>query len=182
MFLSTAITKGSFAMKTQRITMVFSAILMLSSLSLHAEPLDVKLGLWKTTSTTDISGMPVPDEVLRNLPPDRRARFESAMKARRANGPKSHTENTCITKKDLDRPFNKNDDDKNCKYTIVSATHTHAEYKIECTGPEAHNGVMHIEALSRESIKATIKMNTGNGTVTNETTSKWVAADCGNVR
>jgi hypothetical protein len=161
--------------------MMFSEILMLSSLSAHTEPLDVKLSLWETTSTTDFSGMPVPDEVIKNMPPDRRARFETAMKAHQANGPKSHTEKTCLTKEDLNRPFVKNDD-KNCKNTIVSATRTHAEYKFACAGPEAHRGVMHIEVLSRESVKITVKMNTGNGSVTKETTSKWVAADCDKVR
>jgi hypothetical protein len=168
---------------TQRISTGFGAILMLCSLSAHAEPLDIKLGLWESTSTTDISGMPVPAEVLKNMPPDRRARFEAAMKARQADGPKSITDQTCMTKDDLNRPFDtKNDEDENCTNTIVTATRTHAEYKIECTGPEARNGVMHAEALSRESVKYTIVMNTGNGTVTNEITSKWIAADCGNVQ
>jgi len=169
-------------MKAQHITTAFGAAFMLSSLSIHAEPLDVKLGLWETTSTTDMSGMPVPAEVLKSMPPENRARFEAAMKARQAAGPKSHTEKTCLTKEDLNRPFDKSDSDKNCKNTTVSATRTHAEYKIECTGEDAHTGMMRMEALSRESIKATMKMNAGNGAVTNEMTLKWVAADCGDVR
>jgi hypothetical protein len=170
-------------MMTQAITTAFGAILMLSSLVVHAEPLDVRLGLWETTTTTDVSGMPIPSDVLNKLPPERRARFEAAMKARQAHGPKSYTGKTCMTKEDLNRPFtNKDDKDKNCTSTIVTATRTHAEYRIECTGAEAHSGVMQIEALSPEQVKATMTMNTGNGAVTNELSSKWIGADCGNVR
>ncbi len=168
---------------TQRITTGFAAILLLSVLPVHADPLDVKLGLWETTSTTDISGMPIPAEVLQNMPPERRASFEAAMKARQAHGPKSTTIKTCMTKEDLNRPFDKKgDEDKNCTNTLVTATSTRAEYRIECTGPKAHKGVINVEALSRDRMKATVKMNTGTGTVTNGTTSKWIAADCGNVR
>ena len=170
-------------MKTTQILTVCGVILMQSTLSVHAESLDVKLGLWETTYTTDISGMPIPSDALKNMPPEQRARLESAMKARQAQGPKSKTIKSCMTKEDLNRPFDKrNDEDKNCTNTIVSATRTHAEYKIECTGPGAHSGVMHIEALSRERVKASIKMNSGNGAMTNEMTSKWIAADCGNVK
>lgn len=168
-------------MKMQRITTTFGAVLMLSSLAIHAEPLDVKTGLWETTFTADISGMTVPSEILNSMPPEKRARIEAAMKARQTGEPKRHTEKTCLTEEDLTRPFDKTDD-PDCKNTIVSATSTHAEYKIVCTGAGPRNGSMEIEALSRESIKATMKMKTPNGPVSNEMTSKWLAADCGDVR
>jgi len=168
---------------TQRITTASGAILMLLSLSAHAEPLDIKLGLWESTSTTNTSGMTMPIDVLNNLPAERRARIEASMKARQIHGPKSSTEKSCMTKEDLNKPFEDKDGaDKNCTSTIVTATRTHAEYRIECTGPEAHNAVMKVEAISRESLKATMVMNTGTGTVTNEITSKWISADCGNVQ
>ncbi|MEZ5501566.1 MAG: DUF3617 domain-containing protein [Halioglobus sp.] len=156
------------------------AILLVFALSAHAEPLDIKPGLWTNTSTTTISGMPVPAEALKNMPPEQRAQLEAAMKAHQSAGPETITEETCITKEDLNKPFD-NEDNENCTNTIVSATAAHAEYKIDCTGSDAHHGVMKIDALSRESVKFTLLMKTDNATVTNETVSKWVADDCGNV-
>lgn len=182
MFLSIVNMKRSFVMKTKNIATASAAVLILSSLAIHAEPLDVKTGLWETTFTTDMSGMKMPSEVINSMPPERRARMEAAMKARQASGPKSTTDKTCLTKEDLNRPFDQTDGDPDCKNTIVSATSTHAEYKIVCTGSESRNGSMQIDALSRESIKATMKMNTSNGPVSNQITSKWVAADCGDVQ
>ena len=88
-----------------------------------------------------------------------------------------------MTREKLNRPFEKKDDtDKSCTNTVVSATRTHAEYKILCTGSTAHTGAMTIDTISHEQVKATIKMNAGNGTVTNESTSKWISADCGKVK
>lgn len=160
-----------------------AATLLLSTLSVHADPLDVKLGLWEITYTTQMTGMPIPESALKDMAPEQRARLEAIMKKRQALGPQSHTHKTCLTQEKMNRPFDKQGDgeDKNCTNTILTATRTEQEYKIQCTGPDAHSGVMHIDALSRESIKSTIKMNSGQGTVNNEMTGHWIAADCGKV-
>ncbi len=63
------------------------------------QPLNVKLGLWEVTSTTNVSGMPpIPDDVLARMTPEQRARMEAAMKARSGEGPKTTVRKECITK------------------------------------------------------------------------------------
>jgi hypothetical protein len=155
--------------------------LLLSTLPVHAAPLDVKTGLWETTSTSQMSGMPIPESALKDMPPEQRARIEAIMKQRQEQGPQSHTYKTCITQEDLNRPFDKKDNMENCTQTILTATRTVQEYKIQCTGSMPHSGVLHVEALSRERVKSTIKMNLPTGTVDNEMSGRWLSADCGKV-
>lgn len=168
-------------MLTQRITPAFGALFFLFTLTVHAAPLDIKPGLWEVSAKTDMSGSPIPADVLEKLPPDRRAKMLAILKSRKAA---THTIQSCITKDELDRPFKAQDEEENCKSTIVTATPTKAEYKIQCSGSQAHSGVMKIEALSRESIKGStiMQVNSGQGTVANEMSGKWISANCGNVK
>lgn len=157
--------------------------LLLSTLSVRADPLDVKTGLWEITYTTQMSGVPIPESALKEMSPEQRARIEAVMKKRQEQAPQSHTDKTCMTKEDLNRPFNKKDDsdEEKCTQTILTATRTVQEYKIQCTGSAPRSGTMHLEALSRESVKSTIKMNLPNGAVNNQMSGRWLAADCGKV-
>lgn len=168
-------------MLTQRITPAFGALLLLFTFTVHAAPLDIKTGLWEVSSKTDMSGSPIPAEVLAQMPPDRREQMMAMFKNRKAA---THTIQTCITKDDLGRPFKAQDEEASCKSTIVTATPTKAEYKIQCSGSEAHSGVMKIETLSRESIRGStiMQVNSGKATVANEMSGRWVAANCGNVK
>jgi ribosomal silencing factor RsfS len=157
--------------------------LLLSTLSVRADPLDVKLGLWEITYTTQMSGMPVPESALKGMSPEQRARIEAIMQKRQAQAPQSHTDKTCMTQEDLNHAFDKKDDaeEEKCTQTTVIATRTVQEYKIQCTGSSPRSGMMHLEALSRERVKSTIKMNLPNGAVNNQMSGRWLAADCGKV-
>lgn len=168
-------------MLTQRITPAFGALLLLSTLTVHAAPLDIKPGLWEVSSKTDMNGSPIPADVLNQMPPAQRAKMMAMFKNRKAM---MHTIQSCISKDDLDRPFKAQDEEANCKSTIVTATATKAEYRIQCSGSEAHSGVMKIEALSRESIKGStiMQVNSGKGSVANEMSGRWISANCGNVK
>lgn len=168
-------------MLTQRITPAFGTLLLLFTFTVHAAPLDIKPGLWEVSTKTDMSGSPIPAEVLEQMPPDRREKMMAMFKNRKAA---THTIQTCITKDDLNLPFKAQDEEANCKNTIVTATPTKAEYKIQCSGSETHSGVMKVEALSRESIRGStiMQVNSGKGTVANEMSGRWVSANCGNVK
>lgn len=160
-----------------------AVVLLLSTLSVRADPLDVKTGLWEITYITQMSGMPMPESALKGMSPEQRARIEAVMKQRQGQAPQSHTDKTCMTKEDLNRPFDKKDDsgEEKCTQTILTATNTVQEYKIQCTGPVPRSGTMHLEAQSRERVKSTITMNLSNGAVSNQMSGRWLAADCGKV-
>jgi hypothetical protein len=150
-------------------------------------PLNVKLGLWQTTVTTNMAGLPaIPDSALAQLPPDQRAKIEAAMK--QVSG-QPMTTKSCMTKDKLEKSEGFRNAPKSCTYTVVSSTSSKLEMKLEC----AQNGMkmtgnVHVEAVDSGNVKGSMQMNTsGNGSANtmnmNSTfTSKWLGAPCGDVQ
>jgi hypothetical protein len=156
--------------------------LLLASVTVHAEPLDVKTGLWEVTTTTAISGMPPIDTS--KMSPEQKARFEAAMKARQAHGPRSHVSKSCITKERLERePFQGKNDDS-CTHTVISSTRAHWEATLQCSKPR-RVGKFNVEAVSRERIKGTMQMNASDDkhamAVSMSLDGKWIGSSCGKV-
>jgi hypothetical protein len=146
-----------------------------------AAPLDLKLGLWETTFTTPVDGMLVPEAQLQQMPPAQRERMEAMMKKQRADGPKTRTTKTCLTREKLDRAFEKADADeeKNCSRTVQVATPSKQEAKITCAGERPQKKEWRMEATSRESARGNVKVVSGSGSVTMTFTARWVASECG---
>lgn len=78
-------------MNNKRVLTGVVLTLLLSTLPVHADPLDLKLGLWEISYTTQMSGMSIPESALKEMRPEQRARIEAAMKKRQAQAPQSHT-------------------------------------------------------------------------------------------
>ena len=150
------------------------------------QPLNVKPGLWETTSTVTRSGeMPIPAEFLARMTPEQRAKLEARMKANSAQNTKTRTYKTCETKEKLQRtPFA---DAKECSLTIVSSTSSKAELRMSCqTEGLKSSGDMLVEALSPASIRGSGHMTaTGGGRNMNMNTmlsSKWLGSSCGDIK
>jgi len=150
----------------------------------NAPPLNVKPGQWETTVTIARNGqLPVPPEVLARMSPEQRAAFEERMKATVAQAPQTRVTKSCLTAEDLAKSFGANDDNKTCKRTIVSASASGQDFKIECTnGPMTSSGTGHVDVVDSEHIsgKTKIGMTRGGQTMNVETTfsSKWLGAAC----
>lgn len=150
------------------------------------QPLNVKPGLWESTTSVTTSGqLPMPAEYLNKLTPEQRARFEQAMKAHSAPRTTSHTQKACETKEKLqESPFN---DQKECKQTLITSTSSRAEVNIMCQFEDVTTrGHMNIEAISAESVKGTGEMTSSGGghTMNNKVsfTAKWLGSSCGSVK
>jgi hypothetical protein len=145
-------------------------------------PLDVKTGQWQTTMTGQTSGqMPIPDELAKRLTPEQLAKMQAAMQER--NG-KSSVYKSCLTKDQLDKPFDFGDDKtKACSRSFVTSSGGKQEIRIDCNsqGIKA-SGTVKLEALDAENIKGTIAMTTTSGdrtmNINNTFTSKWIGAAC----
>lgn len=156
------------------------------------QPLNVKLGLWETTVTMTMTGLPamppIPDSVLAQMPPDQRAKVEQAMQ--QANG-KPTTTKSCLTKDKLDNtnPFQKAP--PGCTYTVLSSSGSKMEVKMECTrNAMTMTGNVSVTASDSENVKGTMHMNsTGSNAgqsgamkMDSTFTSKWLGAACGDVQ
>jgi hypothetical protein len=150
------------------------------------QPLNVKLGLWQMTDTSEHNGVStlpsVPPELLAKMTPDQRARVEAKLKARAAQGPHIDTKRFCLTEERLNTA-SFTESDRSCRRTIVASTSKVTQFREECE----ENGVKrfaegHFEALDPEAMKGSLKSKgEGNNalTVNTDITGRWLGADCG---
>ena len=149
-------------------------------------PINVKTGLWQSTSTVTITGaLGMPPEILAKLTPEQRARYEAAMQSQAAGHTRTSTHTGCITEKDLaSDPFEQKDSDGRlqCHETVLRSTSSEVEVEESCTGEASMNFRMKIHAVDREHA-----VGTGQGTATMgghtmksniKFESKWLGATC----
>jgi hypothetical protein len=172
----------------QSCSFVFAGVVLLGGGILsRAQTLDVKTGLWETTVISEMNGMPAIDTS--KMTPDQRARIEAALKGRGGRGPSTSVVRTCMTKEKLDKmAFHEMAPNNNssCKTSVVSSSRSAVDMKMECSGARKSTGTMHFEAPSRESMKGTVKIATGDDghsmTINMSMTGKWLGDDCGDVK
>src|SRR5690242_3115927 len=127
---------GGFSMKY---VSFFTLALCLYPLASRAadefKPMDVKPGLWETTVSTQMTGMPpIPPEALARLTPEQRAQMEAVLKQRSGQGPRATTSKSCVTKDDLNKPLSFNDTVKqSCKSTIIRSSSSEQEVRLDCS-------------------------------------------------
>ena len=160
------------------------------------KPLDVKPGLWETTTKTEMGGMPamptmpqIPEDALAKMPPAQRAQIEARMKAMGGGGgPRSSTVKSCITKESLARGEHFGQNDNSCTYKVAnSSSSVKQEIHMECTrGTTKMTGDMTIERLDSEHVKGNMSMKAGEGgppiNVKMSFETKYLGADCGDVK
>jgi hypothetical protein len=141
-------------------------------------PLDVKLGQWETTVTSNIPMPAIPQEVLNKLPPEQRAKLQERMKANQ--GPR--TSQSCLKKEDLDKAMKFGADDNSCTRTIVTSSRSKQEIHIECArGGSKQTGIIRIEATGPDSIKGSMEFGESGNRSANFSstfTSKWLGPAC----
>lgn len=165
------------------LTAVFSASIAAVGLA-QAPALDVRMGLWEVSSTTDVGGQGLQVDTSK-MTPEQRAQMEQAMKG--MMGAHTNVTKSCMTREKFEKQAFMNDErGRACKQTIVTNTRSAMESTITCTGEHPMNAQMHIDAPSPTAIKGTIKSTTtmrgGTMNVNMTLTGKWLGADCGDVK
>jgi len=147
------------------------------------QPLNLRLGLWQMTYTSDRSGtVSIPPELLAKLSPEQRARTEARLKARAAQGPRTDAKRFCLTEAKLNKAVFDENDNKSCQRTIVASNSKVLQFRQECAVADTKRTFDgRIEALDPETVKGSLKANLGghNAPSTTELAGKWVGADCG---
>ena len=156
-------------------------------LQVQIRPLNVKPGLWETTTTYKRSGAPpVSPEMLSRLTPEQRARLEQRMSANSGGSTNTATDQHCVTKEDVEKAdFGQGKGE--CTYSIETSTSTQGKgsYSCDVEGMKV-NGDLEITAPDPEHIKGTShgSLNGGGRTMNVESTftSKFLSASCGSVK
>ena len=162
-----------------------------------AESLNIKPGLWEITSLRESKGTPpIPvaeraemEKKMAQMPPEMRAKIEAAMKGAALNSATPVVKNSCILKEDLNKSleFVFGRGDGACTRTIVQATSTLQEIRVECSkGTQKSGGTLKMAAPNPESWTSTMNgsvSDTGGATEMKlKMSAKWLSADCGNVK
>jgi hypothetical protein len=157
------------------------------------KPFDAKPGLWESTVTTEISGMPamqampqIPESALAKMTSEQRARVEAMMKARSGGGAPQMTNKVCLTRESLQSGA-LGRRDKSCTSKVVSASSSSQMIHVECIqGEMKSTGDLSIELIDREHMKGTMLMKSSAGEQARDMkvsfNNKWIAADCGDVK
>jgi hypothetical protein len=166
-----------------RLPALFASLFAVSVATSAAEKLNLKLGLWEITSSTETRGMPpLPKELLDKLTPEQRKEMEADLRAEQANGPEQETKRECITQRDLDRPLEPSNA-KECKHTIVSSTRTSQEVHIVCSGGMPGSGSLKVSAPTPEKMTGAMDLKLGEGaqsmTIRAQLQGRWLGSDCG---
>jgi hypothetical protein len=159
-----------------------------------AEPINIRPGLWETTTTgtTTITGKPIgPDAAtLDAMPPDERARVEDFIKKQASGAPVVQTNQSCVTQEQLSKGLASlaGDPAPRCKTEVLGQTPTDYHFRQMCI--EGGVAISHVEVKihldSPESATTTVDgTNTSGGrtmTMTSKAASKWISSDCGQRR
>ncbi len=181
---------GRVFMSISRSVICGVAVITCCSLA-YAVPITLKLrpGLWEMTTEGQTSGSPpIPPEVLANMPPDRRAKMEAVIAARRARAGQPHVSRQCITAESLQKGLDLDERrGSDCQEKVVSSSSSEMNIQIQCKGPRlATVGNLHFTTSGSEQLTGTINMNVGDGeqnmTVKRVIQGKWIATDCGDLK
>ena len=126
---------------------------------LSAQAFDLRLGQWEYTIT-----LKMPPDALAKLPPAARAQMQQPQTSR-----------SCLTAQDLKDLNLAKSDEEDCKVTSKKITGNVADITMTCA---ERTQTMHYEALSRDSMRGTVKVQGGDGPSEMSIAGKWVAAAC----
>jgi hypothetical protein len=147
-----------------------------------------KPGLWETSVTQQMPGMPGMEERLAQMPPAQRAQFEAIMKSRMGPGAQPTVTKSCETPETLKREMAYGQDGgKTCKITTVSATGSKRVLQLNCENANMKSeGTATIESPDSEHFTGTVQMHVNSQgrsmDVTQKISGKWLGSDCGDVK
>jgi hypothetical protein len=146
------------------------------------QPLDVKLGQWETTTTSQVSGAPpIPADAMARLTPEQRARMEAAMN----RAPHTQTRKSCLKKEDLEKGATFGQDRKNCARTVLTSTSSKMDVRLQCDEGDGMktNATLKVEALNSENVKGAVEAESSGGgnkmNMKSNFTAKWLGPVCG---
>ena len=151
-----------------------------------AETLDVKPGLWETTSHTQAHGqLPIPEAQMKNLSPQQRAAI-AKMEAR-VKQPQTRTFKGCLTQQKLDKDevaFLSGEPGMKCESKLTKHTRTSVAGSRRCTSPGRQQAEdFSFEARDREHVTGKLSITISNGGKTmsskGDLSSRWISASCG---
>lgn len=177
-------------------SIVLSALVLSSSIMFAEDKFtvpNVKEGLWETTLSHSMSGMPgIPPDALAKMTPEQRAQVEAMMKQRgMSSSGNSTTIKSCVTKEKIAKGMAFNENRENCTHNISNSTPSRIEVKFHCDDTKNGNkttvdATTTIDVLGSDTVKgSTHAVTSSNGrsmTMDSTFSSKYFGPNCGDVK
>ena len=177
--------------KTIRSLALALAAMPMIGFSADSSKLNVRLGLWETTTTVVGAGAAAAAgmaEAMESMTPEQKARMAAAMSHMRQEQslPQVHKVRSCMTAEKMQRDsfFNDKEMGAHCTHTITENDSHATAVSFTCSENGVTNrGQVRFEATSPTSVKGTMDMQmTIHDRPTNmhsDFQSTWIGADCG---
>jgi len=157
--------------------------LLAMCLPAQAEPLNVKPGLWETTTTSEKLAAKRPTN-LDKLTPEQRARVEQKLTSQVKK--ETHTVTSCLKETQIQsgEAFIGKSHQATCAYRFPTQTSGDLVANLQCSGANAMTGRIEMHAADREHMSGTIEMTYGAGDKMQllnrgDITARWLTSDCG---
>ena len=160
-------------------TLVVAAALAAGALprAAHAQAIQMKTGGWDMsyTRSAEMKGLP---PGLENLPPEKRAKVEAAL--RESGKPKTEAAKVCLTKADLAEMAKGPDRDEDCRYENVKVSGTHWSGDTVCKSGVTGHTDLDAPSPDRVSGKSVMKIPSSKGPsrVDLAIEGRWASASC----
>ncbi len=176
---------------TVRSMAVALAVIPMISLSADGSKLNVRLGLWETSTTVAGAGGAVAAgmaEAMQNMTPEQKARMAAAMSRmqQEESVPRVHKSRSCMTAEKMQRDsfFDDKEMRGHCTHTITENTGTTTAVSFTCAENGVTNtGQVRFVATSPTSVKGTMDMHMvihdKPVNMHSDFQSTWIGADCG---
>ena len=135
------------------------------------ETLNIKEGLWETTTTVKMGGLQVPPELLQSLPEDQRAQLQ------RLDG-QPRVDRACVTRRDIQDAFERFDRQSACTRDMITASPQVLEANVTCTGLLAGTGMARVEAPSSNRVQGYAELHGLLANVSVAFQGRWLSAAC----
>lgn len=172
--------------RAARLALVMStlAAVIASAQAQTAPP--IKPGLWEIRSEREVDGAKAPDpnEQMKNLPPDVRAKVEAMMKQKGIGVGEGGMSRVCLSRESLDQGQWQGQSD-NCKTDFSSRSTSSWKWRSVCTRPESESDGEAVFANNENyTVKTLMKTKVqGQDRLTRMTIhAKWAGNDCGDIK
>lgn len=175
--------------RTRTALLAATALVATMATAMAAAPalmLHISTGEWQITNSMKMSGMEnmmggMDQAQLAQMPPAQRARIQAMMAS--MNGAHVTKIKSCVTQKDLDKPFRPDmGHDVTCNYDVQKITFNDEIVHVTCTGQHQMEGTMHMSAPSPTVMAGHMDMTFTQGGRTmhmvDDITGHWSGSAC----
>lgn len=169
-----------------KMKMTVLPLLLAVNIAAQAEPLNVKPGVWETTTVTEKRGAGKPTN-LDQLTPEQRDKVEKKLAHQTKR--ETHTVKSCLKAEQVKSgaAFTGGPHSSNCKKSYKTRTASDVVASISCSGINPMTGSIEMHAADPEHMSGKVDMTYGDkGSLQlfthSEITATWVKADCGAVK